>query len=121
MMKVENMVISNILPLFNSRDVIERLMYLVTEDKQGHELETLKSLMTQGYAKSSEWTDGTAVVQKDSLPRLLNKFLREMKGAHPEIAAVLEHGMPDTDNMDEAMKRVLDEVDFDGVTYLVRK
>ena len=126
--------ISNSQDVIDSRDVIARIEELeaereaaqeegkdalgIWEEDSGDELEALKALAEEGEANSPNWKHGETLIRESYFETYAREFADDIgaidRNAHWPLCHI------DWEAAAESLKMDYSDVDYDGVTYLVR-
>ena len=123
--------IDNSADQIDSRDVIERMDYLRDEAEEcmacrandcandDHlEFQALHQLAEEAEGYASDWTYGAALIRESYVVEYAQELAEDIGAVKSDAEWPARH--IDWDAAAEELKQDYTEVDFDGVTYLVR-
>ena len=123
--------ITNSEDIIDSRDVLARIEYLEDEaeecaeckaetcvDSDHEEYRALKALAEEAEGYASDWTYGAALIRETHFVEYAQELAEDIGTVKSDAEWPLRH--IDWDAAAEELKQDYTEVDFDGVTYLVR-
>lgn len=109
--------------IIDSRDIIERIEELNDQDELDNEekveLESLESLAAQAEDCTSDWTYGEALIRESYFTEYCEELCKDIGELPSELPWYIANHI-DWDGVAREIQADYSEVDFDGVSYLIR-
>jgi hypothetical protein len=111
--------ISNLDDVIDSRDVIERIEALqeTSDPEEKEELEILEELAEEASNYAADWVYGETLIRESYFTEYVMEMLSDIGDLPRDIPWYIEI---DEEKTAENIKQDYTEVDYDGVTYLIR-
>jgi hypothetical protein len=87
------------------------------DEDNGDELKSLKALAEEGESATSEWPHGEILIRESYWVEYCEELVKDIGDMPKEIPSYIEI---DWDKTADNIKADYSEVDYDGVTYLIR-
>lgn len=89
------------------------------EGDEGTELKTLQAIAEEGESATSEWPHGETLIRESYFTEHMEEQTRDIGDLPKELPWYLEDAI-DWEKVAKTLRADYSEVDFDGVTYLIR-